>query len=232
MHDHDVLMDQAREMLALHQEGTTFLVDDVYEEPVSVYLDEGRAEAERESLFLRTPQVVCLSNQLVEAGSQVAVTVADLPVIVVRGDDGSIRGFVNACRHRGSTVVTEDTCSRRMTCPYHGWSYDLEGSLVGVPGSAGFHGMDRDAHALASLRVEERHGISESRSIRTGHRSMITWARWGLNSITSGSTTSITSRPERSGRGAIGSSRWTPTPRAITSRCCTRTRSVRSRWAI
>ncbi|MGI9579333.1 MAG: aromatic ring-hydroxylating oxygenase subunit alpha [Microthrixaceae bacterium] len=159
MHDPEVLLEQARKMLELHQAGTTTLAEEVYRQPVSTYLDDARAVAERRELFMRTPQVACMSCELPEVGSQVALRVADVPVLVVRDESGDVQGFLNSCRHRASTVLEGRDCGRRMVCPYHGWTYDLGGTLVGLPGAEGFEGLDREQHGLVPVEVEERHGL-------------------------------------------------------------------------
>ena len=80
-------------------------------------------------------------------------------VLVSRGADGVARAFLNYCRHRGARPAEGCGSARRFTCPYHAWSYDSGGQLVGLPGSAGFEGVDRAEYGLVELPSEERHGF-------------------------------------------------------------------------
>lgn len=159
MHDPDVLRDLARRLLDLHQAGTTTLEEEVYENPVSVYLDEDRFAREQDALFRTSPIVAGFSVELAEAGAYKTIDIAGTPVVVVRGEDGEARAFLNVCRHRGATVVEGTGCARRFTCKYHAWTYDSGGALVGLPGAAGFAGMDRDHRGLVALPTAERHGL-------------------------------------------------------------------------
>ena len=89
--------------------------------------------------------------------STCAYDIAGRPIVVIRGDDGRVRTFLNVCRHRGARVADEHCGSaRRLTCPYHAWSYDRQGELVGVPGRETFG--DVDATGLVELPTEERVG--------------------------------------------------------------------------
>jgi phenylpropionate dioxygenase-like ring-hydroxylating dioxygenase large terminal subunit len=76
-------------------------------------------------------------------------------VIVVRGRDGVLRAFTNVCRHRGSRLLDGSSgCARKLVCPYHAWSYDLDGSLAGVPDSVSYPGLDKARHGLAPVSFE------------------------------------------------------------------------------
>ncbi len=94
---------------------------------------------------------------LPEPGSQVAVAVGDASAVLVRGDDGTIRAFANTCRHRGHELlrVGEQRCRPSVRCPYHGWSYALDGSLRNAIGG---ESPDPDDLALVPIRVEEHLG--------------------------------------------------------------------------
>ena len=80
-------------------------------------------------------------------------------VLLSRGSDGRARAFLNYCRHRGGKPAEGGGNARRHTCPYHAWSYDSAGKLVGLPGQAGFDGLPRDDYGLVALPTEERHGL-------------------------------------------------------------------------
>lgn len=109
---------------------------------------------------LSAPIVLTLSSKLPNPGDFVTMDFLGNPVIIVRGEDGRARVLLNACRHRGATVVEGDGCARRFTCPYHAWSYDTEGSLVGVPDRRkGFDDLDVTTHGLVEFPSDERHGF-------------------------------------------------------------------------
>lgn len=159
MHDPEVLRSTARRLLDLHLAGTTQLADEVYENPMSVYMDEDRFRREVDVFFRANPVILGLSCELTEPGAFKTLDVGGTPVLVVRSDDGSMGAYLNVCRHRGAEVATGSGCARRFTCKYHAWVYDTRGALVGLPGAAGFEGMDRSTRGLVALPVEERHGF-------------------------------------------------------------------------
>ena len=139
-------------------EGTTDLGDSVWREPVSHYLSLERFEAEC-ALIRRHPTPFCPSAALPKNGSYLARIAAGNPVVVTRGDDGKVRAFINACRHRGMQVAAGSGCANALSCPYHGWTYSLDGALKGVPGQSGFPNLDREQHGLKAISVIEQGGI-------------------------------------------------------------------------
>lgn len=159
MHDRSVLMTQARRMLDLHRAGTTTMAEEEHRVPVAVFSDPERFERERRRVFRTVPLVAGLSCELDGPGSFTTFSPAGVPIVLVRDDDGSLGAFLNVCRHRGAQVVEGSGCGRRLTCPYHAWSYGTDGTLVGIPGAEGFTGVDRSTHGLVRVPCEERHGI-------------------------------------------------------------------------
>ena len=116
---------------------------------------------ERERALLRAhPVVVGYSSQVSRSGDVIAHDHSGSPVIVTRAADGALRAFFNACRHRGTKLVSE-SCSvaRQLTCPYHGWSYDLTGQLRGVPHRNEFSPALLESRNLVELPVWERFGL-------------------------------------------------------------------------
>lgn len=150
----------AGRLLTHLDEDTTDSLDSTFTVPVDHYLDPQRWEREIEALFHNRPVVSAMSAHLPEPGSYRAIDITGVPVLTVRQNDGSVKAFINACRHRGALVVG-DGCgqTRRFTCPYHAWSYDTEGSLVGVSGRRKFGELDVDTHGLTELHCEERSGL-------------------------------------------------------------------------
>lgn len=96
--------------------------------PTSTYVDPRFHEFELDAVFSDCWQYFAPLHKLREPGSVVTGMVGRVPIAVVRGDDGQLRGFVNACRHRGYRVATDGHCTR-IQCGYHGWIYGLDGSL-------------------------------------------------------------------------------------------------------
>ena len=123
--------------------------------PASWYVDEAVAELERQSVFARSWQVVARADQLAQPGSFVTEELAGEPIVVVRGNDQQLRAFYNVCRHHAAAVVTEDAGTASIfRCPYHGWSYGLDGALKGAPEFEGVCGFERAQSGLVPVRVE------------------------------------------------------------------------------
>jgi phenylpropionate dioxygenase-like ring-hydroxylating dioxygenase large terminal subunit len=142
------------------QAGTTTMAPAELFEPAAVYHDPELAQGELRAMFRSLPVVVAHGSDLPNAGDYVATEVASMPVLAVRQGDGSVSVFINVCRHRGSPLVEQGGgCARRFTCPYHAWSYDTDGVLVGVPNADGFTGVDRSTLGLIRLPSEVRHGF-------------------------------------------------------------------------
>ena len=156
----DVDMDLARRALKHFQEGTTDQAPDVMQLPVSAYTDKERYAAEIQRIFHQLPQAVALSAELPEPGNYRAVTLFDVPLLLVRDDSGRARAFLNVCRHRGARLC-DDGCgtARVFACPYHAWAYDQEGALVGRFGADTFGEIDSEDYGLTTVPCEERVGL-------------------------------------------------------------------------
>ena len=138
--------------------GTTDLGETVWKEPVNHY--DSRLRFDQEIALLRRRLVVfCPSALIPEAGSFVSRTAAGTPLLVVRDNDLQVRAFINACRHRGMKVASGEGCTRTFSCPYHGWTYNLDGSLRGVPGAAAFPGLEQETAGLKELFAVEKGGL-------------------------------------------------------------------------
>ena len=133
----------------------TASLEDAWTIPASWYVDSRLAELERRAVLARTWQVVGRDDQVREPGQYVTAQVAGEPVVVVRGEDGVLRGFFNVCRHHAAEVMTEPAGRARvLRCPYHGWTYGLDGSLKGTPDFAGVRCFERAENGLVPLEVE------------------------------------------------------------------------------
>lgn len=127
----------------------------------SVYVDPVRFDDERRVLFRRRPLMVGLSSELPGAGAQMTADLGGVPALIVRQADGGLRGFVNTCRHRGAPVHSPDGSARpRIACPYHGWVYDLDGSLLARPyAEEAFADQPKADCGLLPVSVAEGHGL-------------------------------------------------------------------------
>ncbi|HEY5948596.1 MAG TPA: aromatic ring-hydroxylating dioxygenase subunit alpha [Kofleriaceae bacterium] len=125
--------------------------------PARLYRDRQRFELERDTLF-SGPRIVAASASL-ERGACLPVDLPGRSALVVRGSDGVLRAFANACRHRGTRLVDKPCAAKAFVCPYHAWTYDLAGKLIDVPHESSFAGIDLDARGLVPVPVRERHGL-------------------------------------------------------------------------
>lgn len=120
--------------------------------PASWYVDPRILELEQRTTFARHWQLVARVDQLREAGQFVTCELAGEPILVVRGNDGVLRGFYNVCRHHAAAVLTEPSgCVKRLQCPYHGWTYTLEGALKAAPAFEGVRDFDYAQHGLVPV---------------------------------------------------------------------------------
>jgi phenylpropionate dioxygenase-like ring-hydroxylating dioxygenase large terminal subunit len=124
--------------------------------PASWYTDSRMLDLERRSVFARSWQVAGRVEQVERPGQYVACELpTGEPVIVVRGNDNVLRSFFNVCRHHAAAVVTEPAGSaEHLRCPYHGWTYSLEGALKGTPDFSGVCDFDRAANGLVPLDLD------------------------------------------------------------------------------
>ncbi|MEE8270165.1 MAG: aromatic ring-hydroxylating dioxygenase subunit alpha [Alphaproteobacteria bacterium] len=124
--------------------------------PAWTYGDPAFFALERERVFMPSWQLVCHVNDIARPGDYCSLDILGEPLVAVRGRDGRVRAFHNVCRHRGARLVAgpKGSCGRRLTCPYHGWSYALDGRLVGVPFRRDYDGLNADALGLAPVELE------------------------------------------------------------------------------
>ena len=128
---------------------------------VHVYTDPAHFERERKLLLHRTPLPITASGMLAKPGSVFAHDGFGVPVLLTRDDNGTVHAFLNACTHRGATIVetSEPHCTKRLTCPFHAWTFSLDGRLVAVPRNETFPTLDKQQHGLRRLPVCEAGGI-------------------------------------------------------------------------
>lgn len=143
-----------------YRNGTTDLAPDIYTIDVGQFFDDERFALEVEELFRRTPLLLALSVELPSPGDFKKLDVAGTPVLLARAKDGTVNAMINVCRHRGAQVAAADHGrARRFVCPYHAWSYNLDGSLAGITAAETFGAIDSEKYGLVRLPCEERDGI-------------------------------------------------------------------------
>ena len=158
--DHATQVRLTRALLGHIAAGSTSLADQVTRNPTSVYTDRAVLELEREMLFRGYPLLIGFSCQVPQAGDYLTDDFSGVPIVVLRDRDGRIRAFINVCRHRGARLVRG--CGRvgkHLVCPYHGWSYGLDGRLAGVPQRHSFADLELEEHGLGALPVVEKAGM-------------------------------------------------------------------------
>ena len=149
-----------KELLARLDSGTNVDAGGLRKNPVSAYTDEALATREWDEFFASRPQLVGLSGDLPEPGSFITTNDLGPPVIATRDADGAFHAFVNSCRHRGAVLVEEPRgTSRRLVCPFHAWTYDSEGTLVGLPKKDHFGEVDTECLSLVELPALEWNGL-------------------------------------------------------------------------
>ena len=122
--------------------------------PATWYTDRRILDLERRTVFARSWQVVGRVDQLREPGQYITCELAGEPIVVVRGADRRLRGFFNVCRHHAAAIATEpEGRAQNLRCPYHGWTYSLEGDLKGTPDFAGVCNFDQSANGLAPVET-------------------------------------------------------------------------------
>ncbi len=140
--------------------GSTHLQPEVMHNPVTHYTDAEQLDREVNTLFRRFPIILAHIEQLREPGQFVTHDATGVPLLVTRNRQGQIKAFINVCRHRGARVANQP-CGKANTfsCPYHSWTYDLDGNLRGLPHAEGFGELDKKALGLVEVPAHERFGL-------------------------------------------------------------------------
>ncbi len=130
--------------------------EESYSLPAWIYHDAEFFEREKVAVFRNSWQVVCHVSDVPRPGDFHSLDFLGESLVVVRGDDGKVRGFHNVCRHRAARLLdgSKGHCGRRITCPYHAWTYALDGHLIGIPDRQAFPGLDTGGHGLVPVDLE------------------------------------------------------------------------------
>ena len=140
--------------------GTISKAPGVLKLPASRYYDPENFQKEVDRIFKRVPLMLAPSCELPNPGDYKTMEAVGVPILIVRGQDGTVRAFINSCSHRGTNVAVEPTGNaKRFVCPYHGWTFTQKGELMGVASPADFGEIDKSCYSLKSLPVAERSGL-------------------------------------------------------------------------
>ena len=136
-HDRDQLIDLTRRALKLARDKATDLTPAEHTVAADTYTSTQR-HAQDNAMLLASPQLVGYASELPRPGTYCTQTVMGRSILLTRSADNIVRAFDNICLHRQSRIADGCGDARRLACPYHSWTYDLDGKLVGVPGKEAF----------------------------------------------------------------------------------------------
>jgi len=151
----------ADRLIALAKEGHPTMADGILEVDTGIYTDPALYDLEKKAIFDRFPFVAGMSRDVEKPGDFLNIDDYGTPLLITRNKDGKIKAFVNSCRHRGAALVYEarGSAGAGFTCPYHGWSYNTDGKLLGITCNSSFGAVDKSEHGLVEVAAEERHGL-------------------------------------------------------------------------
>lgn len=154
-------LSQWQAICALPPHDQTYVPTEESRRPTSIYLSPERYAAEREYLLKRVPVAVCMSTYLSQPGTSMAHDGYGVPLLITRDRTGVAHVFINACRHRGSKIIEgcEPVKGNLMVCPYHAWSFGLDGKCVAIPRHDTFPSLNKQALGLVSLPTWESGGF-------------------------------------------------------------------------
>jgi len=142
--------------------GTTDMAETTYRQPAEHYTSPDRLARELDRVFGRLPLAVAHLSELAAPGHFITRRIGDTPILLTRDRSGALRAFLNVCRHRGTQLVAEPRGrANGFACPYHAWSYGLDGALLAVPHAVGFPGLETGVTAgLVPLPAAEAAGFA------------------------------------------------------------------------
>ena len=156
--DRDQLIDLTRRAVKLARDKTTDLTPSEHSVAADTYTSTQRL-AQDTAMLLASPQLVGYASELPRPGTYCTKTVMGRSILLTRGADNTVRAFDNVCLHRQSRIADGCGAARRLACPYHSWTYDLDGNLVGIPGKEGFPETRSGPAKLTELPAAECAGF-------------------------------------------------------------------------
>lgn len=128
--------------------------------PAWAYTDPDMLVAETARVFRPSWQIICHLNDIPATGNWRQLSILGENIVAVRGEDGAVRAFANVCRHRGARILDGDAgCAKKLICPYHAWTFELDGRLSGVPNRRDYPALDPREHSLVEYPVEVWRGF-------------------------------------------------------------------------
>ena len=128
--------------------------------PADTYISEERFEMEWSDFFLNHPQILGLSGDLPKPGTYVTTEDFGVPILAVRDEEGVFKAYANVCSHRGVKVESGWRGEKsKFSCPFHGWTFNNNGELVGYPKKDQFGEIDKDCYGLKQLPAKEKYGF-------------------------------------------------------------------------
>ena len=159
LNEREYLADIAARLLKLDADGTTDSAPEPVIFPVKPYFDTAGHGLEQSLIFSREPQLVCFSSDLPEPGAYRCFDDLGVPIIVLRNSAGELRAMLNACSHRNARLVEGCGVARRLSCPYHAWTFDLDGTLKAIYKRESFGDIDMAEYGLTRLPCQEKYGM-------------------------------------------------------------------------
>ena len=138
---------------------TTDMAPTMLQVPLAHYHDPARHQRELDEVFRSSTLCAAPTAALPNPGDYLTRDVLDKSLLVTRDGEGTAHVLLNYCTHRGAIIACDSGTARRHTCPYHGWTFEPDGTLVGIPGSEGFAELEREQAALVELPSEEAYGV-------------------------------------------------------------------------
>jgi phenylpropionate dioxygenase-like ring-hydroxylating dioxygenase large terminal subunit len=133
--------------------------DESWEADIGRFVDKERFELEKQKFFLERPQLIAYSADIPNPGDYYATEIVGRPILLTRGKDGKARAFLNACRHRGVKLAEGCGHAAGFTCPYHGWTFGIDGTLLSVPSRMAFEESQLKNRNLIELPLAEEIGL-------------------------------------------------------------------------
>ncbi len=155
-----LLIDMAKHNIQHCKDGTVARAEAVCEVPAAHYYDAEHWQAEMEKVFRRMPLMLALTCEMPDPGDYRACEAGGVPILICRDKAGEVQAFLNMCAHRGAQIMEQGNGNtHRFTCPYHAWTYNHQGELIGIFSEKEFGQIDKSCHGLRKLPVLERAGL-------------------------------------------------------------------------